>query len=374
VGVAKRSASDLNTLPPLEVAGRAGRVALELDSVGCDALIVTKLENIRYLTGFTGSAALLVVTPTALLLTTDNRYRDQSAEQLASAGVEAEIAIGNGAVQLDAIKLLCGPSSAVGLEANNVTWSSVKRFTNALGDKLVATTGVVERFRIVKDEGEQARIGAACAIADEALSNVKKRLTESPTETEFAAELEFAMRERGGQGPAFDTIVASGPNSAMPHAQPTDRVIRSGDLVVVDFGSIVDGYRSDMTRTFSVGEPSEELARLVDAVAVAQRLGVAAVAPGATGAAVDGAARASLTEAGYGEIFLHSTGHGVGLDIHEAPSVAVSATDILEPGTVVTVEPGAYVAGRAGVRIEDTLLVTDSGCRPLTMSTKDYIL
>jgi Xaa-Pro aminopeptidase len=129
-----------------------------------------------------------------------------------------------------------------------------------------------------------------------------------------------------------------------------------------------------MTRTFSIGEPSEELAHLVEVVAVAQALGVAAVGPGATGAAVDGAARESLTAAGYGEMFLHSTGHGVGLDIHEAPSVAASAADILAPGTVVTVEPGAYVAGRAGVRIEDTLLVTDSGCRPLTMSTKDYIL
>ncbi len=226
----------------------------------------------------------------------------------------------------------------------------------------------------MKDPGEQARIAAACAVADEALSSVKKRLTEGPTETEFAAELEFAMRERGGQGPAFETIVGSGPNSAMPHARPTDRVVQPGDLVVVDFGAIVDGYRSDMTRTFSIGEPSEELSRLVNAVAVAQRLGVAAVVPGASGAAVDGAARASLTEAGYGEIFLHSTGHGVGLDIHEAPAVAAGATDILASGTVVTVEPGAYVAGRAGVRIEDTLLVTDSGCRPLTMSTKDYIL
>jgi Xaa-Pro aminopeptidase len=368
------AASDLSVLPPLDVAGRAAKVALELQSAGCDALIVTKLENIRYLTGFTGSAALLVVTPSATLLTTDGRYRDQSADQLEAAGVVADIVIGSGAVQLDAIKLLCSSSSAIGLEANNVTWSSVKRFTDALGDKLVATTGLVERFRIVKDPGEQARIAAACAVADEALSSVKNRLTEGPTETEFAAELEYAMRDGGGQGPAFETIVASGPNSAMPHARPTDRVVRSGDLVVVDFGSIVDGYRSDMTRTFSVGEPSEELAHLVNAVAVAQRLGVAAVVPGASGAAVDGAARASLTEAGYGELFLHSTGHGVGLDIHEAPSVAASATDILASGTVVTVEPGAYVAGRAGVRIEDTLLVTDSGCRPLTMSTKDYIL
>jgi Xaa-Pro aminopeptidase len=371
---ATSAAADLTSLPPLGVAGRVVKVAQELDAAGCDALIVTKLENIRYLTGFTGSAALLVVTPSAVLLTTDGRYRDQSADQLAAAGVVAEIVIGGGAVQLDAIKLMLSPSSAVGLEANNVTWSAVKRFADALGEKLVATTGIVERFRIVKDAGEQARIAAACAIADDALLKVKHRLTESPTETEFAAELEYAMRGLGGQGPAFETIVASGPNSAMPHARPTDRVIRSGDLVVVDFGSIVDGYRSDMTRTFSVGEPSEELAHLVDAVAAAQALGVAAVAPGASGAAVDGAARASLTAAGYGEIFLHSTGHGVGLDIHEAPSVAVSATDILAPGTVVTVEPGAYVAGRAGVRIEDTLLVTDSGCRPLTMSTKDYIL
>jgi Xaa-Pro aminopeptidase len=199
-------------------------------------------------------------------------------------------------------------------------------------------------------------------------------LTEGPTETEFAAELEYAMRDGGGQGPSFETIIASGPNSAMPHARPTDRVVRGGDLVVVDFGTIVDGYRSDMTRTFSVGEPSGELAHLVAAVATAQALGVAAVVGGTSGSVVDGAARASLTEAGYGEVFLHSTGHGVGLDIHEAPSVAASATDILAAGSVVTVEPGAYLAGRAGVRIEDTLLVTDSGCRPLTMSTKDYIL
>jgi Xaa-Pro aminopeptidase len=317
---------------------------------------------------------LLVVTPTAMLLTTDGRYRDQSAEQLAEAGVEAEIVVGSGAAQFDAINATCSAAAAIGLEANNVTWSLVRRFTDVLGDKLVATTGLVERLRIVKDEGEQARIAAACAVADAALDQVKHRLTEGPTETEFAAELEYAMRERGGQGPAFETIVASGPNSAMPHARPTNRVVQRGDLVVVDFGSMVDGYRSDMTRTFSIGDPDAELAQLVEVVAIAQALGVAAVAPGATGAAVDGAARASLTEAGYGELFLHSTGHGVGLDIHEAPSVAASAPDILAPGTVVTVEPGAYVAGRAGVRIEDTLLVTDSGCRPLTMSTKDYIL
>jgi Xaa-Pro aminopeptidase len=191
-----RPVQGLGELPPLAVAGRAARVALELESAGCDALIVTKLENIRYLTGFTGSAALFVVTPSGTLLTTDGRYRDQSAEQLAAAGVEAEIVVGAGAVQLDAIRLICADQRAVGLEANNVTWSAMQRFTDAIGDKLVATTGLVERLRIVKDIGEQARIEAACAIADAALAEVKNRLTEHPTETEFAAELEYAMRDR----------------------------------------------------------------------------------------------------------------------------------------------------------------------------------
>jgi Xaa-Pro aminopeptidase len=365
---------DLVSLPPLAISGRVTRLASALEAAGCDALVVTKLENIRYLTGFSGSAAVLVVTPSSTLLTTDGRYRDQSKEQLAEAGVDAEIAVGSGTQQLAAIATLVGASAKVGLEASNVTWAGMKRYAAAIPGELVATNGLVERLRVVKDAGEQARIEAACDIADAALESVKHLLAEGPTETEFAAELEFAMRNAGGQGPAFETIVASGPNSAMPHARPTDRVVTAGDIVVVDFGAIVDGYRSDMTRTFSVGEPSEEDARLVRAVAEAQAIGVAAVVPGASGSAVDDASRASLSKAGYGEVFLHSTGHGVGLDIHEAPAVAAGATDILTIGTVVTVEPGAYLAGRAGVRIEDTLLVTDSGCRPLTKSTKDYIL
>jgi Xaa-Pro aminopeptidase len=182
------------------------------------------------------------------------------------------------------------------------------------------------------------------------------------------------MRRGGTQGNAFETIVASGPHSAMPHARPTERVVTAGDLVVIDFGAIVDGYRSDMTRTFAIGEPSPGHKKLIDAVAAAQRSGVAAVVAGATGGSVDAAARNSLVGAGFGEAFLHSTGHGVGLDIHEAPWAAAGATDILADGTIVTVEPGAYFAGDAGVRIEDTVVVTASGCRPLTKSTKDYIL
>jgi Xaa-Pro aminopeptidase len=249
-------AVDAAVLAPLDVPSRVARLAAALEEAGCDALIVTKLENIRYLTGFSGSAAVLLVSaPDKLLLTTDGRYRDQAAAQIADAGVVAELVIGSASVQLDAVKLGCASCERVGLEAANVTWAQMQRFATALERDLIATTGVVERLRIVKDAGEQARIEAACAIADAALTLVKDRLTEGPTETEFAAELEYAMRRGGGEGPAFETIVASGPNSAMPHARPSERVITSGDLVVVDFGAIVDGYRSDMTRTFSIGEP-----------------------------------------------------------------------------------------------------------------------
>lgn len=361
-------------LPGLDIAPRLTHLVPKLLENRCDALIVTTLENIRYLTGFTGSAALLIVTPTAALLTTDGRYQTQAAEQLQAAGVDAEIVIGNAARQLEAIVGVASSCARVGLESSDVTWAGMRRFADAISGELVPTRGLVEGLRVVKDVGEQARIEAACDIADAALASVKRRLVERPTEVEFAAELEYAMRKAGGQGSAFETIVAAGPHSAMPHARPTNRVVEAGDLVVVDFGSIVDGYRSDMTRTFSVGEPSALHQRLVEAVALAQRRGVEAVIAGATGGAVDAAARESLVGSGFGEAFLHSTGHGVGLDIHEAPWAAAGATDILADGTIVTVEPGAYFAGDAGVRIEDTVVVTTSGCRPLTKSTKDYIL
>lgn len=364
----------LDQFPPLQIAPRLPRLVPRIEAAGCDALVVSNLDNVRYLTGFTGSAAVLVVTPSASLLVTDGRYKTQAAEQLASAGVSSEILIGNGAAQLEAITRVLSASDRIGLESTNITWAGLRRYEDALSKPLVSTRGLVEGLRIVKDDGEQARIEAACDVADAALSDVKLRLLERPTEVDFAAELEFVMRSRGGQGPSFETIVAAGPNSAMPHARPTGRVVEPGDLVVVDFGAIVDGYHSDMTRTFSIGEPSPSRRALVAAVASAQVAGVDAVREGVSGALIDAAARECLVEAGYGDVFLHSTGHGVGLDIHEAPWAAAGATDILGAGTIVTVEPGAYLAGDAGVRIEDTLVVTATGCRPLTKSTKDYIL
>lgn len=359
----------------MDVAGRLPRLRERLDDAGCDALLVTKMENLRYLTGFTGSAGMLLVEPSSALLVTDGRYGDQAAAQVAAAGVGLELEVSAAQGQLDALAAAAAGFGRVGLEASSVTWSLQQRLA-ALFERssVVATRGLVEALRVVKDAGELARIEAACDVADVAIAQVKPLLAHGCTEAELAAELEAEMRRRGASGPSFETIVASGPNSAMPHARPTTRVIGRGELVVVDFGATVDGYRSDMTRTLCVGELEGELARLVDAVFMAQRAGLRAVAEGVTGGEVDAACRESLTEAGYGEVFLHSTGHGVGLEIHEAPAVAHAAADILAAGTVVTVEPGAYLAGRGGARIEDTVLVGASGGRPLTKSTKDYTL
>jgi Xaa-Pro aminopeptidase len=360
----------------MDVAGRLDRLRPLVAKAGADALFVTTLANIRYLTGFTGSAGLLLVTADATLLTTDGRYRTQGAEQLASAGLEAsvELVVGGVQVQRDAIVALAGGTDGrVGLEAENVTWGSQRRWADVLASvELVPTAGLVEELRLVKDAGELARMGAAAAIADAALGQVLPLLGQGRTEEEVALALDTAMRRLGSQDRAFETIVASGPNAAKPHARPGDRVMGRGDPVVIDFGATFDGYRSDMTRTFCIGgAPSTELARVFEVVAEAQAAGVAAVAAGVVSGDIDKICRERIAEAGWAEAFEHGTGHGVGLDIHEAPAVGPGTTAILAPGVVVTVEPGIYLAGVGGVRIEDTVVVTDQGCRPLTEFTKD---
>jgi len=364
-----------DALPPMDVAGRLARLRELLEGAGCEVLLVTRQENVRYLTGFSGSAGMLLVSGDRALLVTDGRYRDQSIEQTRGARAEVEIEVRPLPGQLDVLASAVHDSSRVGLEAASVTWSLQQRLATLFDrSSVVATRGLVERLRSVKDTGEIARIEAACDVADVAIAQVKPMLAEGCTEAQFATELEAEMRRRGSSGASFETIVASGPRSALPHARPGDRVIEPGELVVVDFGATVDGYRSDMTRTLCVGAPDAALARLVDAVFAAQRAGLRAVTAGTTGGEVDRACRESLDESGYGEAFLHSTGHGVGLEIHESPTVAKDSADILGAGTVVTVEPGAYLAGIGGARIEDTVLVGASGSRLLTKSTKDYTL
>jgi Xaa-Pro aminopeptidase len=364
----------MTELPPLLVAGRIDALRARFDELdGIDALVVTTLPNVRYLTGFAGSAGVLLVTRDGALLTTDGRYRTQSAEQVAQAGADVEIAIGNVTAQRESAVAFLSSRARVGLEADSITWSGQQAWDALLSAaELVATSNAVEALRVKKDAAEIARMERAAAIADAALREVLPMLSDSVTEEQFALELDTAMRRGGAEGVAFETIVAAGENSAKPHHRPGPRRVRTGDPVVVDFGAMYEGYRSDMTRSFCVGaEPEGEMARVFAVVGASQAAGAAAVRPGISAKDVDDVCRAIIAEAGWSERFEHGTGHGVGLDIHEAPTVSQLGTAILEPGFVVTVEPGVYLPGQGGVRVEDTLVVTEDGSRPLTRFTKD---
>jgi Xaa-Pro aminopeptidase len=361
----------------MDVAARAERLRSGFGAAQCDALLVTNLTNIRYLTGFTGSAALLLVAPDGLVFVTDGRYRDQAAGELAAAGVEADIHIGRTTdAQRELLVKAAAGLARLGLEAEAVTWAQQRRFDADWFEaaELVATTGLVEDLRELKDAGEVARIEAACTIADAALAAVRHRLGEEATEAEVALDLEWEMRRRGADGPSFETIVASGANGAQPHHRAGDRRMRDGDLVVIDFGALVDGYHSDMTRTLAVGALDGTQQRMLEVVRESQAAGVAAVRAGVEAQAVHEVCRAVIRDAGWDEAFLHGTGHGVGLDIHEPPRISVTAAGSLAAGHVVTVEPGVYLPAHGGVRIEDTVVVTAEGCRPLTLAPKEPAL
>ncbi|MGN6693700.1 MAG: M24 family metallopeptidase [Aquihabitans sp.] len=363
----------MTDLISMDVAGRADRLRRAMALADVPALLVTNLTNIRYLTGFTGSAALLLVTEDELLFVTDGRYGQQAAAQLGDAGVAARIEVDN-LEQKDIVAagLTRSGSLRLGLEADAVTWSAQRTYDTSWFPRadLIATTGLVEGLRLHKDEGEIDRLAAAASIADAALAAVRPQLADGPTEVEFGLELDTAMRRLGADDVSFETIVASGPNGALPHHRPGRRTIVEGDLVVIDFGALVDGYHSDMTRTVGVGDLSEVQQRMYDVVIESQAAGVAAVVDGTPAKAVDTVCRKVIEAAGWGEAFLHGTGHGVGLDIHEDPRVGQSSTATLTDRCVVTVEPGVYLPEHGGVRIEDTVVVTPDGCRPITLTPK----
>jgi Xaa-Pro aminopeptidase len=319
---------------------------------------------------------MLLVLPDELVLVTDGRYRDQAAEQLAAAGVEADVRIGLTMARQFEIVGVDVTGLRLGLEAHAVTWADQRAMATThltFVKELVPTTGLVESLRIVKDDGEVARIEAAATIATAALTRVRDLLDEHPTEHEFGLAIDTEIRRLGAEGTSFETIVGSGPNGAKPHhrAASSSRQIVDGELVVIDYGALVDGYCSDMTRTITTGEPSTTQQRMLDVVRAAQQAGVDAVRAGATAVQVDEACRAIIREAGWGDEFSHGTGHGVGLEIHEDPRVTWSSTATLAAGHVVTVEPGVYLPEHGGVRIEDTVVVTADGCRPLTHASKN---
>jgi Xaa-Pro aminopeptidase len=363
----------------MEVTGRLGRLRQALSAAAQpDALLVSSLTNIRYLTGFSGSAGLLFVLPADAVLLTDGRYELQAPEEIEAQAAPVRVVISPAAGQAEQANVIvaAGEVGSLALEAAHVTWAQQQTLAQKwfAGVELVPTVGLVEQLRRVKDPGEIARLAEAARIADQALAAVRDRLAAGPTEDEFATALDFEMRELGATAPSFPTIVASGPNAAKPHHRPGSRRIGRAEPVVIDFGARFDGYCSDMTRTVWVDRVGDrELGRAVEVVTAAQAAGVAAVRAGVKCVDVDRACRVVIGEAGWADRFVHGTGHGVGLDIHEAPSVSAASTDTLSAGHVVTVEPGVYLPGVGGVRIEDTVVVTDDGCLPLNSTPKDRL-
>ena len=338
--------------------------------------MIVEPANVRWLTGFTGSNGTVVVLGSGeALLVTDSRYAEQAPAQLADAGCrdEVEVVVARRAAHAVAERL--GAVARLGLEdsvawGEQIRWSEQIRLSEAVDASTVPLTEAVEELRAVKDPAELARMQAAARIADGALAAAEPMLRPGVTEAQLQQALDDAIRAAGAAGPAYDTIVASGPNSALPHARPTEREFQAGDLVIVDVGATVDGYRSDMTRSFVLGDPGKQAEAMLELVGRSQSAGVEAVRPGVKASDIDGVCRSVIEEAGMGEAFLHGSGHGVGLDIHELPRVSSGSSAVLEPGNVLTVEPGVYFPGVGGVRVEDLLVVTDDGCRALTLYPK----
>lgn len=340
-----------------------------------DALLVTGMVNIRYLTGFTGSNAALLVdswdaSEERTVICTDGRYTVQVGVQVPDLRAEIARNCAPRIIELAGEWQL----GRLGFESHDVTVEQHSGFlAQCTGLELVALPNLVEQLRMAKDDNEIQRVRAACAAADAGLAALLQQglLRPGRTERQVARQLEWSMLDHGAQAVAFDTIVAAGANSAMPHHRPTDTVLAAGDFVTVDFGATVDGYHSDMTRTFVLGTPRAWQREVYDLVYEAQQAGCEALRPGAECAAVDRAAREVIETAGHGGAFVHGLGHGVGLQVHEAPRIAKTGTGTLLHGVAVTVEPGVYFPGRGGVRIEDTLVVRQGGPELLTLTSKE---
>ncbi len=345
------------------------RKALQEQSI--DGILITNEFNRRYMTGFTGTAGVAIVSQNDAVFITDFRYTEQAAAQVQDFRIvkhEATI-IEEMATQVNnmGIKLL-------GFERDTVSYGTYELYKNNIQADLVPISGLIEKIRLIKTQQEINIIKVACEIADHAFTHILNFIKPGKTELEVSNELEFFMRKQGATQSSFDTIVASGLRSALPHGVATNKVIDKGDFVTLDYGALYNGYISDITRTVAVGEPSEKLVDMYNAVLASQLLALEKVGPGLTGIQADAIARNYLTEKGYGAAFGHSLGHGIGLEVHEGPGLSIRSEAVLEPGMAVTIEPGVYLPGIGGVRIEDDILITETGNELLTHSSKELII
>ena len=350
---------------------RRRALGARLDDLGVDALFVTRPVNVRYLTGFTGSNAQALVTPATTLFLTDGRYTEQSRRE--APDVERVTYEPNYRAELPG-HIAAGGIARLGFEAEDLTVADHGTLAAALdGVELVAVTGAVEALRAVKDDEERELIRRAQAITDAAFERVLDLLAVGISEQHVARELERLMLAEGADALSFESIVAFGENAAEPHHEPGHRRLEEFDVVKLDFGALVQGYHADMTRTIAFGTAPTELRKIHDVVRESQQAGIDAVRAGVRGSDVDAACRAVIEDAGYGDRFVHGTGHGVGLEIHEAPWLGKTFENELPEGAVVTVEPGIYVPGLGGVRIEDMVEVVEDGGRVIGTSTRELL-
>ncbi|WP_311195645.1 Xaa-Pro peptidase family protein [Planococcus sp. 107-1] len=340
----------------------------EMAKQNIEALLVTSSYNLRYITNFTGSAGLALVTKEQAFFITDFRYTEQASEQVTEFKV---VQAKTNLLEEAAEKAKELGIESLAFEQDYVTYSSYLQYQEKMGSALKPVSGLIEKIRMIKTPEEVGILKAAAKIADDAFEHICGFIKAGQTELEISNELEFFMRKQGATSSSFDTIVASGLRSALPHGVATDKIVEQGDMITLDYGALYNGYISDITRTVAVGEPSEKMKEIYQIVLDAQVLGVEKIGPGMTGIEADAIARDYIKSKGYGEAFGHSTGHGIGLEVHEGPGLSFKSQTVLEPGMAVTVEPGIYLPGIGGVRIEDDILITESGNVRLTNSTKE---
>ena len=353
--------------------GRVEGLVAQFDEKELDGVLISAPENRRYLSGFSGSAGYLFITKANAILVTDSRYTEQATNQ--SPYFEVRQVRGGWGWLIDELK--DSGVKKVGFESQNMTVASYNSLIDAIkgdsalgGVSMVPAPGLAENQRIIKDQEELVMLQLAIDAADRAMDLVCPAITPGMTEREVAWKMESAMRDAGSDAVSFDTIVAAGPNGAMAHHQPTDYVIKECDPIVIDMGAKVGGYCSDLSRSIAVGEPDETFNKIYDTVLGAQLTAINTVKVGMTGEETDNLSRDVIAKAGYGDNFGHSLGHGVGLEVHENPRVGPRSPDVLELNTVFTVEPGIYLSGWGGIRIEDIVILREDGAVPLSKAKK----
>ncbi|HZE25733.1 MAG TPA: Xaa-Pro peptidase family protein [Terriglobales bacterium] len=364
----------------MDYTARLHSLQLTVDHLQFDTLLVTHPPNLRYLCGFTGSAGALLVSAGGSVFFTDGRYTQQAHDEVRG----AKIAIARKAPQTAAAEWLgrqrpgrrTKRSRSIGIEGEHLTVAAIRRLADLLPGhmRLREAPPLVEQARMVKEAEEIEAIRAAVTTGAGLFDRALEVMRPGISEVEIAAEMEYAARKAGAEGMSFETIIASGVRSALPHGRASAAPIQPGGFVVCDFGVILHGYCSDRTRTVWIGPASAEARRVYDAVLEAQQAAIAAVRSGVKAGQVDRSARKMLQKNGLAKYFTHSTGHGVGLEVHEAPRVAKGQQEVLRPGMVITIEPGVYLQGQWGVRIEDMVVVTEHGCEVLTPTQKEFIV